>query len=161
MKTPWTIQVGLARYWGATVTVEAESLEAAIPAAIREADDKARWDDTGDASDPFAVAACRGAGADPWDGPVSVLPIPDRFTEQGEPPVIMVIDPANPTGRIEVTRGRVLIRFESDAGALTSELRAPSHPPADKPLVTVRRRADGRPDVTVTEGRARVRILDD
>ena len=39
MKRPWTIQLGYAAYFGATVTVEAPSLEDAIPLAIREADE--------------------------------------------------------------------------------------------------------------------------
>ena len=33
-------------------------------------------------------------------------------------------------------------------------------PPGNKPLVTIGRRADGAPDVTVSGGRARVLILD-
>ena len=160
MKTPWTIQVGLARYWGATVTVEAESLEAAIPAAIREADDKARWDDTGHASDPFAVAACRGAGADPWDGPVSALPIPDRFTERGAPPVVTLAGPGRP-GSIEVAGGTVRLRFIDDADTVTAEVSDPPPPPANKPVVTVSLDARGRPHATVRHGKAIVRILDD
>ena len=160
MKTPWTIQVGLARYWGATVTVEAESLEAAIPAAIREADDKARWDDTGDASDPFAVAACRGAGADPWDGPLSALPIPDRFTERGAPPVVTLAGLGRP-GSIKVAGGTVRLRFVDEAGTVTAEVSDPPPPPGNKPVVTVSLDARGRPHATVRHGKAVVRILDD
>ena len=87
--------------------------------------------------------------------------IPDRFTEQGEPPLLTITDPAKPGGGIEVTRGRVLLRFVSDAGTVTSELCDPPHPPANKPLVTIRRGPGGRPEVTVTEGRARIRLLDE
>ena len=160
MKKPFTVQCSYAGYYANTVTVEAETLEEALERAIETANDSDAWRSLDHCGATFVDAACEGADADPWAAEIA-LPIPDRFTEQGEPPVIMVIDPASPAGRIEVTRGRVLIRFESDAGAVTSELRAPPHPPADKPLVTIRRRADGRPDVTVTEGRAQVRILDD
>src|SRR3546814_7679798 len=39
----------------------------------------------------FVVAGSEGAGADPWSGFASALPIPDRFTEQGEPPTVTVI----------------------------------------------------------------------
>ena len=35
----------------------------------------------------------------------------------------------------------------------------PPHPPANTPLVAIRRRQDRRPEVTVTEGRARIRLL--
>ena len=43
MTEPWTIQLAFAVYQGATVTVEAETLEDAIPAAIRHADDNELW----------------------------------------------------------------------------------------------------------------------
>lgn len=160
MKTPFTVQCSYAGYYANTVTVEAETLEEALRRAIETANDSDAWRSLDHCGHTFVDAACEGADADPWAADTA-LPIPDRFTEQGEPPVVTVTDPARPAGGIEVTRGRVLIRFESDAGAVTSELRDPSHPPADKPPVTVRRRADGRPDVTVTEGRARICILDD
>ena len=80
MKRPWTLDLGYTRHYGPTVSVEAETLEAAIPAAIREADENERWKDSGHASDAYALAACTGADGCPWDGPVSALPIPDRFT---------------------------------------------------------------------------------
>ena len=160
MKTPWTVQLSLARYWGATVTVEAESLDEAIPAAIRDADDNERWDDTGHASDPFAVAACRGAGADPWDGPLSALPIPDRFTERGAPPVVTLAGPGRP-GSIEVAGGTVRLRFVDAAGTVTAEVSDPPPPPGSKPVVTVSLDARGRPHATVRHGKAIVQILDD
>ena len=47
-----------------------------------------------------------------------------------------------------------------DAGTVTTEAADPPTPPGNKPLVTVRRRTDGAPDVTVSGGRARVLILD-
>ena len=34
MNRPWTLVLGYVRYYGATVTVEAQTLEEAIPAAI-------------------------------------------------------------------------------------------------------------------------------
>ena len=82
MTKPWTLQLAYAAYFRATVTVEADTLEDAIPAAFRYADDNERWKDTDHVADPFCVAACQGADADPWNGETS-LPIPDRFT--GEP----------------------------------------------------------------------------
>ena len=63
----WTVQLAYAAYFGATVTVEAETLEDAIPAAIRCADDTERWKDTDHVTDPFCVAACEGADGDPWN----------------------------------------------------------------------------------------------
>ena len=136
MTKPWTIQLAFAVYQGATVTVEAETLEDAIPAAIRHADDNERWKDTGHAADPFCVAACEGADADPGNSETP-LPVPDRFSEHGEPPIITVTDPARPDGAIEVTRGRVLLRFKGDSGTVTAEVADPPHPPVNKPHVTV------------------------
>src|SRR3546814_14137958 len=39
----------------------------------------------------FVDAVAEGADADPWSGFGSALPIPDRFTEEGEPPTVTVI----------------------------------------------------------------------
>lgn len=159
MTKAWTVQLAYAAYFGATATVEAETLEDAIPAAIRHADDNERWKDTDHVTDPFCVAACQGADTDPWNGETS-LPIPDRFTERGEPPVVMVTDPTKPGGGIEVVHGRVLLRFRDDAGTVTAEMRDPPQPPANKPHVTVSLDALGKPHVEVRHGRAVVRILD-
>lgn len=159
MTKAWTVQLAYAAHFGATVTVEAETLEDAIPAAIRWADDNERWKDTDHFADPFCIAACEGADGDPWNGQTS-LPIPDRFTERGEPPVVMVTDTTKPGGGIEVVRGRVLLRFREDAGTVTAEMRDPPHPPANKPHVTVSLDALGKPHVDVRHGRAVVRILD-
>ena len=174
MTKPWTIQLAFAVYQGATVTVEAETLEDAIPAAIRHADDNERWKDTGHAAGPFCVAACEGAEGDPWNSETP-LPIPDRFSERGEPPIVTVTDPARPDGAIEVTRGRVLLRFKHHTGTVTAEVADPPHPPASElgtvapvgprkpertPHVTVSLDALGKPHVEVRHGRAVVRILD-
>ena len=168
------VQLAYAAYFGATVTVEAETLEDAIPAAIRCADDNERWKDTGHAADAFCVAACEGAGADSWNSETP-LPVPDRFSEHGEPPVVTVTDPTKPGSGIEVTRGRVLFRFKDDAGTVTAEVADPPHPPASElgtvapvgprkpertPHVTVSLDARGKPHVKVRHGKAVVRILD-
>ena len=102
----------------------------------------------------------RGPGADPWDGPVSALPIPDRFTERGAPPVVTLAGPGRP-GSIEVSGGTVRLRFADDAGTVTTEVADPPPPAGNKPLVTVSLDARGKPHVQVRHGRARVRILDD
>ncbi|MCY4548816.1 MAG: hypothetical protein OXC28_10645 [Defluviicoccus sp.] len=159
MTRKFTVQVGYAGYYASTVTVEADTLDNALEKAIETANDSAAWKSLDHVGDSFVDAVCEGADADPWNTGTS-LPIPDRFTEQGEPPVVTITDPAKPGGGIEVTRGRVLLRFTGDAGTVTSELRDPPHPPANKPLVTIRSGPGGRPEVTVTEGRARIRLLD-
>ena len=160
MARHFTVQVGYAGYFANTVTVEAATLDEALEKAIEAANQSDAWRSLDHCGDSHVDAVCEGADADPWAADAA-LPIPDRFTEQGEPPLITITDPAKPGGGIEVTRGRVLLRFVSDAGTVTSELRDPPHPPANKPLVTIRRGPHGRPEVTVTEGRARIRLLDE
>ena len=153
MKRPWTIQLAYAAYFGALVTVDAETLEEAIPAAIKEADESERWKSTDHTGDPHAVAACEGAaceGADqhPWDGPLSALLIPDRFTERGAPPVV-TLTTLGPPARIDVSGGTVRLRFVDDAGTVTTEVSDPPPPPANKPVVTVSLDAHGKPHAQV------------
>ena len=96
--------------------------------------------------------------ADPWDRDAS-LPVPARFTEQGEPPLV-TLNGARPPGGIEVTGGTVRIRFvdEDRAGSVTAEMSDPPPPPANKPVVTIRRDANGAPAVDVRGGKAVVRL---
>ena len=160
MKKPWTVQCGYTAHFANTVTVEAETLEEALEKAIETANADDAWRSTGRLSRTFVDAVYEGASADPRDTDAA-WPVPDRFTERGEPPVVTLTDPGRPGGgAIEVSRGRVLLRFQTPDATLTSEVSDPPHPPANHPLVVVRRRDDGAPDVTVTGGRARVRILD-
>ena len=95
----------------------------------------------------------------PTPGATPRIPVPDRFTENGEPPVVTLTG-LRPPGGIEVAGGTVRIRFVEHAGTVTTEVTDPPTPPGNKPLVTVTRRADGAPDVVVSGGRARVLILD-
>ena len=102
-------------------------------------------------------AVSEGADADPWgDG---ALPVPDRFTERGEPPVVTLTGPV-PPGAVEVSGGRALVRIATEAGTVTSEVCDPPHPSGNKPLVTVSVGPDGKPRVEVTGGKARIRIVD-
>ena len=160
MKKPFTVQCGYTARFANTLTVEAETLEEALEKAIETANADDAWRSTGRLSRTFVDAVYEGASADPRDTDAA-CPVPDRFTERGGPPVVTLTDPGRPGGgAIEVSGGRVLLRFETPEATLTSEVSDPPHPPGNKPLVTIRRRDDGTPDVTVTEGRARVRILD-
>ena len=50
------------------------------------------------------------------------------------------------------------IRFVDDDATVTTEISDPPPPPGNKPLVTVERSANGLPHVTVTGGKARIRM---
>ena len=96
--------------------------------------------------------------ADPWGD--TAIPIPDRFTQNGEPPVVTLTG-AFPPGGIEVAGGTVRIRFAASDpanGTVTMELSDPPPPPANKPLVVIERGPGGAPHVTVTGGKALVRL---
>ena len=155
MNKTWTVRCGYAARFADSFTVEAETLEEALEKAVEKAH-----------ADRGASVRCRRVfvddvreGDDSRD-PDAEWPVPDRFTERGEPPVITLTDPGRAGGgAVEVSRGRVLLRFETPGATITNELSDPPRPPRNKPLVTIRRRPDGAPDVTVTGGRARVRVL--
>ena len=158
MSRRWTAQVGYNAHHCNTVTVEAETIEEALEKAIESAnEDAAGWRSTDHCSDSFVDAVCEGAAGDPWGK--GSLPVPDRFSEHGEPPVVTLAGPVAP-GAVQVSGGRVTVRFETDAGTIAAEMRDPPLPPRNKPLVTVAVGPDGKPRVEVTGGSARVRILD-
>ena len=158
MSRPWTVQTSYAAWYANTVTVEADTLDEALEKAIETAnEDAAGWKVLDHCGDTFVQAVSEGAGADPWGE--GSLPVPDRFSEHGEPLVVTLAGPV-PPGAVRVSGGRVTIRFETEAGTITAEMCDPPHPPANKPLVTVSVGADGKPRVEVEDGSARVRILD-
>ena len=152
--TAWTVQCRYAVYYARTETVEAETLEDACARAVARADASDPWTALDHRGPSFAAAAAEGAHADPW-GP-DALPVPGRFTEAGEPPLITLSGDVSP-GIVSVERGAVRLRFERAAGTVETGVsgEAPS-----LPLVVVGRRPDGRPAVSVSGGRVRVRIVD-
>ena len=158
MSRQFTVQCGYSTHFSNTVTVEAGTLDEALEKAVAATNEDAEgWRPTDHCSDTFVDAVCEGAGGDPWGD--DTLPVPGRFSERGEPPVVTLIGPA-PPGAVEVSGGRALVRIVRAAGTVTTELSDPPHPAANKPLVTVSVDPDGKPDVRVEGGRARVRILD-
>ena len=155
MKKTWTVRCGYAARFADPFIVEAETIEEALEKAVeiahadRQPDFRCRRVFVDDVRE----------GADSRD-PDAEWPVPDRFTERGEPPLITLTDPGRAGGgAVEVSRGRVLLRFERPEATITNELSDPPRPPRNKPLVTIRRRADGAPEVTVAGGRARIRVL--
>ena len=158
MSRHFTIQCSYSSHHANTVTVEADTLEEALEKALEAAnEDPDGWRPTDHVSDTVIDAVCEGADCDPWGE--GALPVPDRFTERGEPPVVTLTGPV-PPGAVEVSGSRVLVRIATAAGTVTSELCDPPHPPGNKPLVTVSVRPDGKPLVKVEGGKAGIRILD-
>ena len=157
MSRQFTVQCAYNAHYSNTVTVEAATLEEALEKAVAAANEDADgWRSTDHCSNTYVDAVCEGIG-DPWgDG---AFPVPGRFSELGEPPVLTLTGPV-PPGAVEISGGRALVRIARAPGTVTSELRDPPHPPGNKPLVTVSVGPDGKPRVAVEGGSARVRILD-
>ena len=110
MTRAWTVQAGYYVHYANTVTVEAGSLEEALEKAIGTAnEDAAGWRSTDHVTDTHVDAVCEGAGRDPWGE--GSLPVPDRFAEGGEPPLVTVsLGPGGrPSVRVEGGRARVRI----------------------------------------------------
>ena len=167
--THFTVCCGFASHYHNIVTVKADTLVEALEKAIEQAGDDPHWKSVDQASQTFVEALAEGMDIDPWGD--TAIPVPDRFTGEpanatgsseranGESPVVTLTG-LRPPGDIDVAGGAVPIRCIEHAGTVTTEAADPPGPPGNKPLVTVARRADGAPDVAVSDGRARVLILD-
>ena len=154
--TAWTVQCRYAVYHARTVTVEAGTPEDACARAVERADAGEGWTALDHRGPTFVAAVAEGARAD-LRGP-DALPVPGRFTEAGEPPLLTLSGEASP-GAVSVERGTVRLRFERAAGTVEAGV-SDEAPPPSPPLVVVGRRPDGRPAVSVSGGRVRVRIED-
>ena len=120
MSRHFTIQCSYSSHHANTVTVEADTLEEALEKALEAAnEDPDGWRSTDHVSDTVIDAVCEGADCDPWGE--GALPVPDRFTERGEPPVVTLTGPV-PPGAVEVSGGRVLVRIATEAGTVTSRV---------------------------------------
>ena len=154
--TAYTVQCGFASYHANTVTVEADTLEQALEKAIEVANQDPNWKSVDHCGPTHVDACCVGRDEEPWDDKIS-LPVPARFTEQGEPPLVTLTGP-RPPGGIEVSGGTVRIRFAHGDGTVTTEVSDPPSPPLNKPVVTVTRGSNGAPQVDVRGGKAVVRL---
>ena len=143
--------------FGARVTFDADTPEDACARAIDRADELEAWKSTDHVSDSYVTDILEHPADDQPPGEPSPIAVPDAYTRDGPPPTV-TIDPDGPPAHLEVSDGTVRLRFRHPAFTLSSEISDPPPPPGNKPLVTIRRRADGAPDVTVTGGTAHVRV---
>ena len=144
MSRQFTVQAGYSTHYANTVTVEADTLEEALEKAIEAAnDDPDGWRSTDHVTDTYVDAVCEGADGDPWDRG-SAMPVPDRFTERGEAPLVTLTGPA-PPGSVGISGGKVRLRIDNGIGTVVSELCDPPPPPGNKAAgdrpMPVRRRA--------------------
>ena len=76
----YTVQAGHTAHYATTLTVEAETLEDALDAAIIRANDEPYWQATCDCGDTFIDAVAEGKHAGAWGK--DSLSVPERFTER-------------------------------------------------------------------------------
>jgi hypothetical protein len=84
------MQCSFASYDAKTVVVEAETIDEALDRAIAAANEGDGWFSLDVCGDTFVDAVAEGQDADPWTDFASSLPVPARFTERGEPPLVTV-----------------------------------------------------------------------
>ena len=154
--TWYTVQCAYAGFFANTVSVRAETPDEALEKAIEAANQDPNWKSLDHCGPTHVDAYCVGRDEDPWDDDNS-LPVPAKFSEQGESPVVTLTGP-RPPGGVEVTGGTVRIRFVDRAATVTAEVSDPPPPPGNKPVVIVRRRPDGAPDIEIRGGKALVRV---
>jgi hypothetical protein len=85
----WTVRCARAAYYVRSVVVTADKLEDALASAIKQVDasTRRRADRLGRT---FVEAIAEGVHADPAHDPLAGVPVPVRFTEQGEPPLVTI-----------------------------------------------------------------------
>jgi hypothetical protein len=104
--THYTVQCGYAAYYTNTVTVEAASLDEALEKAVAEANQSPSWSSTDYSGPTFIEVVAKGDDVDLWmDDHVHQLPVPPRFTENGEGPRITVIVSGGVVQDVEVKNG--------------------------------------------------------
>jgi hypothetical protein len=86
----FTVQCSFASYDAKTVVVEAGTIEQALDRAIVAANEGDGWSSLDICGDTFVDAVAQGNDVDPWKEFASALPVPARFTERGEPPLVTV-----------------------------------------------------------------------
>jgi hypothetical protein len=125
----WTVQCGYAAYYANTVTVEADTLDEALEQAIETANDDPCWKALDHCGPTFIDAVAKGADADPWRDFSSVISVPERFTENGAPPLITVTVSGGAVQHVAIANGpaRVIVCDYDTDGADPDTLRTDEH----------------------------------
>ncbi|WP_287459257.1 hypothetical protein [Sphingomonas sp.] len=92
--TAYTVQCGCAIYQACVVTVEADTLDAALERAIIAASDSDAWKLIDHVGPTFVDAVIEGRDLSPWRDWQSAIPVPHRFTETGRGAAPADPDPA-------------------------------------------------------------------
>ncbi len=108
--TRFTVQCSFASYDAKTVVVDADTLDQALEKAIVEANAGDGWSTLDVCGDTFVDAVAEGDDVDPWTDFASSLPIPARFTERGEPPLVTVTVFGGVVQNVTVEGGRVRVQ---------------------------------------------------
>jgi len=110
--THWTVQCSYAAYYTNTVTVEAETLEAALGLAIENANESPSWSASDYCGPTHIDAIAQGEDVDLWlEGIDAQLPIPERFTERGPIPQIIVMIEAGLGAEVQVRNGPAIVEI--------------------------------------------------
>jgi hypothetical protein len=88
--TTYTVQCAYAAYYGHDVTVEADTLDAALDKAIAAANESPAWYSQDVSGNSFIDAVAEG-DVDLWADDTRQMNVPARFTEKGEAARIIVI----------------------------------------------------------------------
>ena len=120
--THFTVQCGFAAYYTNTVTVEADSLAEALEKAIGSANQKSGFGPRPTVAVHLADAAAEGEDVDLWnDERVRPLPVPSRFTEDGEGPHITVTVEGGVIQHVDIADGTALVEVHDYDTEGTSE----------------------------------------
>lgn len=118
MKT-WTVHCSYRTYFDNSVVVEAQTLNEALEKAIEAANEDPDWRSSDYSGPTFIEAVAEGNNVDPRKGYGSVIPVPQRFTEQAEPPAVTVIVEGGVVQNVIIKDGpvRVQVRDYDTDGA--------------------------------------------
>jgi hypothetical protein len=120
--THFTVQCAYAAYYSKTVTVEADTLADALVKSVSTANESSTWSSSDYCGNTYVEAVAEGEDVDLWnDERVRPLPIPSRFTEDGEGPHIVVTVEGGVIQHVDIQDGTALVEVHDYDTEGTSE----------------------------------------